>query len=313
MSTEYNDLFEGAITYPDIEYQERYNELIGIDDYKSRVVKLLSVFINPNDLINWAEKHYKKIPSIVNSVLKRPPLIVFEGDVGSGKTELAITIGDEVARLEKIDITLFPLSLSTRGEGRVGQMTKQISEAFEVVVSKAQKLKNGTKKSLGGVILLIDEADSLAQSRESEQMHHEDRAGVNALIRGIDRLGNGKLPGAVIMCTNRINALDPAIRRRAADIITFGRPNDEQRRELLNKPLSELGLKEKEISQIADATGKNGIYDYGFTFSDLTQRFLPTIILDAYPKKKVLSGRVLELVKHIKPTPPFKEEINDCT
>jgi AAA+ superfamily predicted ATPase len=67
----------------------------------------------------------------------------------------------------------------------------------------------------GAVILLVDEADALAQSREAAQMRHEDRAGVNAFIRGVDRIGNG-LPAAVIMCTNRLSALDPAVRRRAA-------------------------------------------------------------------------------------------------
>jgi len=39
-------------------------------------------------------------------------------------------------------------------------------------------------------------------------MHHEDKAGVNAFIRGVDNLGNGKLPAAVIMCTNRVSTLD---------------------------------------------------------------------------------------------------------
>ena len=60
-------------------------------------------------------------------------------------------------------------------------------------------------------------------------MHHEDRAGVNAFIRGIDRIGNGRLPAAAIMCTNRLNALDPAVKRRAADILIFERPDDAQR------------------------------------------------------------------------------------
>ena len=53
-------------------------------------------------------------------VLRRPPLIVLAGDVGSGKSELAETIGDDVARREGIDVTLYPMSLSARGQGRVG-------------------------------------------------------------------------------------------------------------------------------------------------------------------------------------------------
>jgi DNA replication protein DnaC len=126
-------------------------------------------------------------------VLRRPPLIVLAGDVGSGKTELAETIGDAVARKEKIEITLYPLSLSSRGQGRVGEMTQLLSAAFDYTVEAATKLKGSTGRSRGAIILLVDEADALAQSRESAQMHHEDRAGVNAFIRGIDCLANGQL------------------------------------------------------------------------------------------------------------------------
>lgn len=63
----------------------------------------------------------------------------------------------------------------------------------------ASKLKSPTGQARGAVILLVDEADALAQSRETAQMHHEDRAGLNAFIRGIDRIANAKLPAAVIM------------------------------------------------------------------------------------------------------------------
>jgi AAA+ superfamily predicted ATPase len=63
-------------------------------------------------------------------------------------------------------------------------------------------------------------------------MHHEDRAGVNAFIRGIDQLAAAEVPAAVLMCTNRLKALDPAIQRRAAEVLVFSRP-DENRRAML--------------------------------------------------------------------------------
>jgi ATPase family associated with various cellular activities (AAA) len=97
---------------------------------------------------------------------RRPPLVVLAGDVGSGKTELAETIGDAVARREKIDITLLPLSLSTRGQGRVGEMTQLLSAAFDYTIAEATKFKSGSGKTRGGVILLVDEADALARKRD---------------------------------------------------------------------------------------------------------------------------------------------------
>ena len=302
-------LFERRLTYPDVEIQDRLVRLVGLDDHKSRLMKLLSLLINPAGLEIWAKKHHPGADKLVNTVLRRPPLVVLAGDVGSGKTELAETIGDAVARQEKIDITLFPLSLSTRGQGRVGEMTQLLSAAFDYTFTEASKLKGASSRSRGAVILLVDEADALAQSREAAQMHHEDRAGVNAFIRGIDRIANGRLPAAVIMCTNRLSALDPAVRRRAADILTFSRPDDTQRYAVLEPPLKQLGFSSPQIQDVVEATGKQNECSYGFTFSDLTQRLLPTIVLDAYPNQRVDPTRALDLAREIVPTAPFQENI----
>jgi len=301
-------LFERHITYPDFEPQERLARLVGLDDQKVRLTKILSLLVNPAGLETWSKKYHSGAGGILNSILRRPPLVVLAGDVGSGKTELAETIGDAVARQEKISITLYPLSLSARGQGRVGEMTQLLSAAFDHAVSEATKLKSNTGKARGAVILLVDEADALAQSREASQMHHEDRAGVNAFIRGVDRLGNGRLPAAVIMCTNRLGALDPAVKRRAADILTFNRPNDAQRRAVLDSTFKGLGFAGSQIDELVAITGSTKNQEYGFTFSDLTQRLLPAIILDAYPSQPVVPARALEIARVMKPTPPFEEK-----
>ena len=221
---------------------------------------------------------------------------------------LAESIGDAVARQEGIEITLFPLSLSTRGQGRVGEMTQLLSTAFDYVLEEAKKLKSiAGERSRGAVILLVDEADALAQSRETTQMHHEDRAGVNAFIRGVDRLGKGKLPAAVIMCTNRPRALDPAVRRRAADILTFTRPDDEQRLAVMMPPLQQLGFSPSQIETIIAATGPREGGSCGFTFSDLTQRLLPAIVLNAYPVQPVDPNTALKIAHEMEATPPFQD------
>ena len=304
----FDELFEKVITYPDTDFHERLSELVGLEYQKARLTKILSLLVNPSGIEEWAKKHHKEASKVVNLVLKRPPLVVLEGDVGSGKSELATTIGDAVARQEKIDVSLLPLSLSTRGEGRVGQMTKLISAAFDYTIERAEKLKSKSGVARGAVILLVDEADALTQSRENAQMHHEDRAGVNAFIRGVDRIGNGKLPAAVIMCTNRLSALDPAVKRRAAEILNFGRPNEEQRLAVLKESFQELGLTEEQLEKVVLATGGNSNREYGFTFSDITQRLIPTIILDAYPDQPVTVKKVLEIATKLEPTPPFQDK-----
>lgn len=303
----FSDLFEQTISFPDPDMRERFNLLVGLDNTKDKLRKILSVLVNPDGIKDWAKTHHGGAKKITNYVLRRPPLIILAGDVGSGKSELAYTIGDVVARQEKIDVELFPLSLATRGQGRVGQMTQLISASFDYTLERAKKLKSDSGKSNGAVILLVDEADALAQSRENDQMHHEDKAGVNAFIRGIDALGNGKFPAAVIMCTNRPNSLDPAIQRRAAEIIYFGRPSEESRSSVLTEPLQELGFESTDISEIVKLTGPTEQREYGFTFSDLVQRLIPALVLDAYPDKAIQPERAISITKTINPTPPFKE------
>jgi AAA+ superfamily predicted ATPase len=306
-----DELFERRITYPDFEPKERLDRLIGLDHYKLRLTKMLGLLVNPKHLQDWAAKHHPHADRLLSLVSSRPPLVILAGDVGSGKTELAETIGDAVARQEHIDLTLFPLSLSTRGQGRVGEMTQLISAAFDHTVAEATKLRGHGGKTRGGIILLIDEADALAQSREAAQMHHEDRAGVNALIRGVNRLANAHLPAAVIMCTNRLGALDPAVKRRAADILEFTRPDDDQRRAVLKGALHETGFSVHDIDALVAATGPTAKHSYGFTFSDLTQRLLPAVVLDAYPDTAMSAKRAVEIAKRMNATSPFKEAGNE--
>ncbi len=105
-----DELFERRLTYPDFDPQERLARLVGLDDQKARLTKILALLVNPAGLEAWAQKHHPAAKNLLKSILRRPPLVVLAGDVGSGKTELAETIGDAVARQEKIEITLFPLS-----------------------------------------------------------------------------------------------------------------------------------------------------------------------------------------------------------
>ncbi|HLO20336.1 MAG TPA: ATP-binding protein [Sphingomicrobium sp.] len=300
-------LFERRMSYPHPDARDRLARLVGIDHHISRLTKSLGLLVHPGGLKLWGHEFHPGAEKIINSVLMRPPLVILGGDVGSGKTELAETIPDAVARQEEIEIDLLPLSLSARGQGRVGEMTQLISAAFDFTVKEANTIQKSKEGSEGAIILLVDEADALAQSRETADLHQEEVSGVNAFIRGIDRLANSRLPAAVIMCTNRYDALDPAVTRRAAEIMTFGRPDADNRRKLLGPRLHELGFDDVDIDAIVDATGpRDGMP--GFTYSDLAQRLIPTMVLDAYPEQPITATRALMLAEEMVATPPFMDK-----
>ena len=92
-----DELFERRIVYPDFEAQERLAALVGLEDHKRRLTKILGLLVNADGLGAWAKRFHPGAESVVKAVMTRPPLVVLAGDVGSGKSALAETIGDAVA------------------------------------------------------------------------------------------------------------------------------------------------------------------------------------------------------------------------
>ena len=304
------ELFEDVVQLPDPRGQGDYDRLVGLDDCKDRLVKETLLLLDPGQLREWNRRHHKGELAALDYFQSRPPLFVLAGDVGTGKTALARSFGNEVAKRARVQVHLYALSLNARGSGAVGEMTRLISGAFRQVREAVAKTRGSNDKAGRGIILLIDEADALAQSRESAQMHHEDRAGVNALIRGVDEIAAERLPVAIVMCTNRLDAIDPAVRRRAAAVFEFQRPNREQRIAVLRTALQGSRIDDREIAAIADATGNSAERPHGFTYSDLTQRLVPTIVLDAFPEHPLSGARAIEIALTITPTPPFRHDGN---
>ncbi|QEG35822.1 AAA family ATPase [Bythopirellula goksoeyrii] len=298
-------IFDEVTEFPDPETKRRLERLVGLDEVKERLVKEAMMQLQPSSLEEWSLRHFDHLLPALCFFQRRPPLFILAGDVGTGKTELAETFGDAVSRKAGIPILLHSLSLTARGTGAVGEMTRLISAAFAMIKSQAACLTD-RQAATTGHILLIDEADALAQSRESAQMHHEDRAGVNALIRGIDDLAEGRRPVLVVMCTNRLRALDPAVMRRAAATFEFSRPNAEQRRVVLRNAFPEYVCSESELTRIVELTGNRDV-GAGFSFSDITQRLVPSVVLAAYPNQGINAELIASVALTIKPTPTFTE------
>ncbi|HEU5377855.1 MAG TPA: AAA family ATPase [Ktedonobacteraceae bacterium] len=302
------DLFSEILNFPDPDAQQRYAALIGVDEVKQRLVSEATLLLDSQRVSAWSERHHGHVIPAANELALRPPLIILAGDVGTGKTELAETFIDAVTRQMRIEGILYALSLAARGNGAVGQMSTLIGNAFQTVAEEARPgYRNGRLSRVS--VLLVDEGDALAQSREFSQMHHEDRAGVNALIKGIDSLRRRNLPVLVILCTNRLSALDPAVKRRAAYTVTLQRPDDSQRRALLTKCLAGVTLSEDELNQIVVLTGHAENRDFGYTYSDIRHRLISEAVMLSMRHDVPLSHAVLvEAVKRVPPTRPFAQE-----
>ena len=115
-----NDLFEDIIQCPNPELQERFLDLVGLDDIKETLIKEASLLLNPDLTKKWSKKFYKKEINLLKIFKDRFPFFIFASDVGTGKTSLAETFGDIISRNEDITIYLYRLSLKSRGAGAVG-------------------------------------------------------------------------------------------------------------------------------------------------------------------------------------------------
>lgn len=299
-------LFARIEEFPNPAAQTRVNSLVGLDDLIGRLAQDAVAFADPTALRLWSERVHGEVVPAVEALTDRTALFIFAGDVGVGKTEVAEVLGQVVATTARMDVTLYPLSLAARGRGAVGEMTTLITAAFDRITADFVKARRSDGTSLCLGILLIDEGDALAQSRELAQMHHEDRAGVNALLRGIDGMRSDRLPILTIVCTNRLDAIDPALRRRAAVIEVFERPGHLQRAALLSRLFAGTSMSAADIDALATATSDVPGRPYGYTYSDLRQRLVPEVVLEAFRRKVAIDATIAnEVLRRVPPTKPF--------
>lgn len=288
-------LFELEIPLPDARLTGLAKRLVGFEARYKRMHQDLRLLIDKDGLEHWSKKFYHARVPLLDALLDRYPLVVFHGDVGNGKTATAEAAANALAKELGKEAMLFKLSTRVRGNGNVGEMSALINQAFDIVGKEAGKARLS--------FLIIDEADSLAASRSGNQSHHEDKVAVNTLIQKIDDLRKFAGRVLVILCTNRFTALDPAILRRAAYVEGFRRPDDNERREILNIDCSGLDLSQATIEELVKATGPAGPHKLGYTFSDIRTRLLPEALAAAYPSRKLSHDDLVAAIAKVAPTP----------
>ena len=211
-------IFDSETPLPNDTLAKREKTLLGFDARYARVHDQLRLLLNVGALGEWNRKHHGGKLAICDLVAEQYPLVIFHGDVGTGKTAMAECIANKLvaeARSEDFD-PLQALATAFAAAAWSARWGRLIAEAFRKVVQSAGKHRRA--------ILIIDEGDSLAASRSQDHSHHEDKVAVNTLIQGVDDLRQYGGRIVVILCTNRLSVLDAALHRRAAIIEEFTTP-----------------------------------------------------------------------------------------
>jgi transitional endoplasmic reticulum ATPase len=196
------------------------------------------------EMIELPMKH----PELFKRLGITPPRgVLLHGPPGTGKTLLAKAVATET------DSHFISVSGPEFMSKFYGESEKRIREIFEEAQENSPS------------IIFIDEIDSIAPKR-SEVMGEVERRVVAQLLSNMDGL-NQRGEVVVIGATNRVNSLDPALRRggRFDREIEIGIPNKNGREEILlihtrGMPLSD----DVDLTHLSEIT-------HGFVGADLEQ------------------------------------------
>jgi SpoVK/Ycf46/Vps4 family AAA+-type ATPase len=280
--------------HPTREGMNEFDALLGIDAIKEELTDELALILDRKRLTDWTKRHHAKGLGILDITKSTLPLILLSGDVGCGKTALASCVATPVARALDERIACLETPSDIRGGGHVGELSARITQAFTQAKARAA--------AVGRAIMIIDEADDLATGRSQMQAHHEDRAGVNVLIKQINQLAASTTPIALIMITNRAEVLDPAVVRRTALRLTFERPNEKARFAVFQRILQGTSATDDDIRELVKLSAHNIPY----TYSDLTDRIARLALRRAWKSNQPFGVAALKAaIAEIEPSPPM--------
>lgn len=247
------------------------DEFIGMDDVIERFNDHLSFLRNP--------EQFKS-----NGILSLPAGILLMGPPGCGKTYAAERL-PRYASSQGITMAYMAFSVGDINSKWAGETLTKLRQKFV----DAQKITATRKIPL---ILFIDECDSLMSERGNnmDSSHNKD---LNALVgEFLIQLEAAPKRNIIVVCsTNKINNLDPAIKRtgRIDYVIPIASPSSNRLFQVVQKRLEKVVNKDKDIELEALIFEMEGI-----SLSDVESIFRSAII-KSINEQRPLSQRDLSV------------------
>lgn len=286
------------LEHPDPAARAEYERLVGIEENKEALLEELVALFDGKRMKAWERKHHPAGLALTSRLRRSAPLVLLSGEVGCGKSALSFAVGTPLAdRLDRKVLSLQSPS-DVRGWGHVGELSARVTALFEQARARA--------RSVGTALLIIDEADDLGTARSQNAAHHEDRAGVNVLVKELALTDVERDRLVTIVITNRRSALDPALLRRCALQLEFERPTPQKVKVVFSALFA--GVKKLEVgldALVAAATR----HETPPSYSDLVDRLARGVLRRAAQSDQPVSvDLVLSELERLTPTPLMESE-----
>ncbi|MDO9325936.1 MAG: ATP-binding protein [Methanoregula sp.] len=188
--------------------------------------------------------------------------LLFVGPPGTGKTSIALAMSNT------LHMPVLEVRLSMITSQYLGETSKNIDRIFDLA------------KKLSPSILFIDEFDFVAKSRVADD-HGAMKRAVNSLLKNIDRINLIKNGVILIGATNHPQLLDEAAWRRFDEVVEFSLPDEDMRKNILQKITASLGCA-IDYQQLASKTE-------GFSGSDLRMMIKEAVLSALMDNRRSLS------------------------